>query len=146
MQINIYIYIYINLTCYTNKDRENWEEKGIGEDRVSQRERERERERERVLPVGDGGGVRCGFGLKVSGGLERRRFLVLWMRNYGVNECTSTCVCGLCFSPFFLVTLPFGLCVFLLFKVGWACVCFPSPLLGPIYFPPLFHFNKLYLP
>ena len=50
------------------------------------------------------------------------------------------------FLPFFFVTLPFGLCVFLLFKVGWACVCFPSPLLGPIYFPPLFHFNKLYLP
>ena len=50
--------------------------------------------------MGDGGGVRCGFGLKVSGGLERRRFLVVWMGYYGVNECTSTCVCGLCFSPF----------------------------------------------
>ena len=40
------IYIYINLKCYTNKDRVNWEEKGKGEERVSQRERERERERE----------------------------------------------------------------------------------------------------
>ena len=36
MQINIYIL----LTCYTNKDRVNWEEKGKREERVSERKRE----------------------------------------------------------------------------------------------------------
>lgn len=64
--------------------------------------------------MGDGGGVRCGFGLKVSGGLERRRFLVVWMGYYGVNECTSVSV-DFVFLSFFFVTLPFGLlCVFII--------------------------------
>ena len=98
------IYIY---SLHATQTKIEWTGKRKGKER-----KEYQRERESVLPVGDGGGVRCGFGLKVSGGLERRRFLVVCMGYYGVNECTSTCVCGLCFLPLFFVTLPFGLLCF----------------------------------